>query len=332
MPINHIIIGIYLIFKIKTKPLKEGQKQMQNKMSEIKKNAPLDIFNEDLDNVVLTTEKASSGSNLYKPDLKKAIDPKVGYLATLRFLPEMSTGKPLYIVDKEVIYVNLPSYQNLSGSYDSLKNFGQKCPLNQLQWQLKKSTNVVDQEMAKNLTWYKKYYSLVQIVEDKNQPELTGKIMIFSYGTKIKEKMEQELNGTITGTKCNVFSLVKGKDFRICLKTIGGFNNYDQSTFLAESPIKIFDNGKFIKTPIDADGKVAPNVQAKIMDYISKKDVVLTDFNPQPWTTEQTDNVNKIVELLVGRKVPVSTPPTKVSQSDSQTDEDLDEFFGKVEE
>ncbi len=306
---------------------------MQNKMSKIEKNAPLDLFNDDSEVVVLAVEKSTGTSNLYKPDVKLAQDSKFGYVSTIRFIPEITNGEAQYIISKEVIYVDLSSYPDLAGSYDSMKNFpNERCALNQLQWQLKKSTNVVDQEMAKNLKWYKSYVSLIQVVNDPNQPHLNGKIMVFKYGQKIKEKIDQELSGLITGEKCNVFNLVKGKNFRLVLKSVGGFNNYDQSTFLPSSVIDVWDseNNKFVKTPV-VDGKVSEAAQKKILSSITNPDIKLSDFQPQRWDDETKEKVNQIVKLMTGGAVKVSTPPKKMDVVEA-TDTDLDNFFGEVED
>jgi hypothetical protein len=305
-------------------------------MSKIEKNVrtmPSDMFVDDLSNVVLTEKKFESTSTIYKADLKKCSDPKVGYLAKLRLIPQLVDGKPVYIVEKEVINVKLDGYPDLSGAYDSKKNFpGERCPLNQAQWTLKNSKNVVEKERASCLQWYKKYYSLAIVEQDVQQPELVGKVVVFSYGQKIREKIQQELDGTIND-KCNVFSLTKGKSMRLVVKQVGAWPNYDSTTFLTEAPISLYDEAAhtFVKTPM-VDGQITETYQKKIMDFLSNLPVSLSDFKAKPWSDETTSKVNKIISIVMGGGNIVSTPPTKVSQSDSQTDEDLDEFFGKVGE
>jgi hypothetical protein len=67
------------------------------------------------------------------------------------------------------------------------------------------SKNAILQEKAKCLKYSKKYYSYVLVLEDEQQPELVGKIMIFQYGKTIKDKILAEKNGEISGVSCNVF-------------------------------------------------------------------------------------------------------------------------------
>ena len=219
---------------------------------------------------------------------------------------------------------------------------------------LKNSKNASEVERADLIGRTTKYYSYVLIVEDEQQPELEGKIMVFPYGFKIKEKINLERTGENSeGKKCNVFDPANGKDLRLIVKEIGGFPNYDSSSFRAVSPLKIWDEGKkkFLPVPIEWSEEKQKNlisnakVQGKVMEFLSNHDVLIEDNSPKRWTEEEKVKVDKIIEILSGKDITfakntISKSSSNISDKESLENsdtedsdtEDLDEFFGNIDD
>ena len=297
-------------------------------------------------------KKQSAADGLYRPSPKDAKDKQKGYVATIRFLPNVLEDGTLgpSAIEKHVHYANLPNYEDLQGYYDSLINFGEKCPLTTLFWKLKNSKNQAEVERADLIGRTTKYYSYVLIVEDEQQPELEGKIMIFPYGFKIKEKINLERTGENSeGKKCNVFDPANGKDFRLIVKQIGDFPNYDSSTFRSVAPMKIWDEEKkkFIQVPVEWNEEKQKNmitnakVQKKLMEFLTNREVKLEDHEPKKWTDEEKTKVEKIIEILSGKDVSLAKESISRSSSNNDTiedsgfdesEEDLDDFFGGMED
>jgi hypothetical protein len=170
-----------------------------------------DLFGTNLDTKMdfLNEKKPQSADGVYRIDLTKVKDKKRGYRSVVRFLPNLTKEGKVgqAAIEKIAHYVNIKEAKELSGWFDSPKNFGEKCPLTDLYYQMMNSKNVVLQEKAKCLNYSKKYYSYVLVLEDEQQPDLVGKIMLFSYGKTIKDKIAAERNGEITGVSCNIFVL-----------------------------------------------------------------------------------------------------------------------------
>jgi len=300
--------------------------------------------------------KSSNSDGLYRPTPKDAKDKQKGYVATVRFLPNVLEDGTIgpSAIEKHVHYANLPDYENLQGYYDSLINFGEKCPLTTLYWKLKNSKNAAEVERAELIGRTTKYYSYVLIVEDEQHPELEGKIMVFPYGFKIKEKINLEKTGENSESKkCNVFDPANGKDFRLIVKQVGEFPNYDSSSFRAVSALKIWDEGKkkFIQVPVVWNEEKQKNlitdtrVQKKVADFLGTHDVKLEDNTPTRWTEEEKVKVEKIIEILSGKDVSfakdsISKSSSNVSSKETLEDtslddsdtEDLDEFFGNMDD
>lgn len=302
-------------------------------------------------------KKGSNRDGIYRPDPKDARDKSKGYIATVRFLAnvleDMTIGPSA--IEKHVHYANLPDYPELKGYYDSLINFGEKCPLTTLYWKLKNSKNQAEVERAELIGRTSKYYSYILVIEDEQHPELEGKILVFPYGFKVKEKINLERTGENSdGKKCNVFDPANGKDFRMIVKEVGGFNNYDSSIFREVSPLKIWDEDKkkFVQVPVEHSEEkqkniiTNPSVQKKVFTFLRNRHdgVTLEDNAAKPWTEEEREKVERIIEILSGReyssakdKIEKSSKSTRTSDdvknsSLNDTDDDLDNFFDEEDE
>lgn len=301
-------------------------------------------------------KKTSSRDGVFKPDLKDATDKHKGYAATIRFLPnvleDMTVGASA--VEKHVHYAKLPDYPDLRGYYDSLINFGEKCPLTTLYWQLHNSKNQAEVERAELISRTSKWYSYVLVIEDEQHPELEGQVLVFPYGIKIKNKINLEKTGEVTGKKCNVFDPANGKDFRFILKEVGGHYNYDSSNFREVSPLKIWDEEKkiFKETPVEwSEDKnknliTNPKVKKVVFSFLRdrKESVDIEKHSAIPWTDEVKAKVEKIIAILSGNDISlakakiesntISTSSTDTivdsDFNDGNDEEDLDDFFGNM--
>jgi len=275
-------------------------------------------------------KKASSLDGIFRP---KITDKKKGYTATLRFLPSLSKdGKVLQsAIEKHQHYADLKDYPELAGYYDCMKNFTDKCDMCTMYWKLRNSKNAADQAKAEQISRNTKYYSYVLIIEDEQNRELEGKILIYPYGFKIKEKIKNQKEGTV-GEPCNVFDLANGKNFKLIMTQLGEFPNYDSSGFMEISPIAI--NGK--KAPVEVDEKTGknkitnPKVKEKITQFLLDRTVDLEDHLAKEWSAEEKYKVSQILEVISGNELNTTKKNASKSSSDNistkEPDEDLATF------
>ena len=283
-----------------------------------------DLFSGNLESTLnfLNEKKETNNDGLYRVDLSKCKDKKKGYKSTIRFLPNLTKDGKVgqSALEKITHYVDIKNVKELSGFFDSPKNFDEKCPLTDLYYQLQNSKNAILIEKSKMLKYSKKYYSYVLVVEDEQQPELVGKIMIFQYGKTIKDKILAEKNGEISGVPCNVFDLSAGKDFVLLVKEIQTgdetYPDYKMSMFKPETtslPIYNKSKGEFKHAPL-LDGKIDPKVQSIVKDFLLDRDHDLEEFAPKRLDDAQQAKITEICNYLTGK----SSSSFQSSKSESQ--------------
>lgn len=290
-----------------------------------------DLFSGNLDSKMefLNEKKAVNADGIYRIDLSKAKDKKKGYKSVVRFLPNLTKDGKVgqAAIEKITHYVDIKNAKELSGWFDSAKNFNEKCALTDLYYNMINSKNAILIEKAKCLKYSKKYYSYVLIIEDEQQPELVGKVMIFQYGKTIKDKILAEKNGEISGVSCNIFDLSAGKDFVLSVKEIQTgeetYPDYKGSAFRDVSSLPIFFEGKGFKNAPLVDGKIDPKVQSTIKDFLLKRDHELEEFSPKRLTDEQHAKVSEIISYLTGK----SSSSFKKETVASSEDFDFEESF-----
>ena len=296
-----------------------------------------DLFNGGLDSKMdfLNDQKTTTNNDgIYRVDLSKCKDKKKGWRSVVRFLPNLTKDGKVgqSAIDKITHYVDIKSQKELSGWFDSPKNFNEKCPLTDLYYTMQNSKNAILIEKSKQLKYSKKYYSYVLVIEDEQQPENVGKIMIFQYGKTIKDKIQAERNGEISGVPCNVFDLSAGKDFVLVVKEIQTgdetYPDYKMSMFKPETsslPIYFKEKQSFKNAPL-VDGKIDPNAQSKVRDFLLEREFSLEDFSPKKLTDEQQSKITEITNFLTG-KASSSFSNAKTEAKPSSDDFDFEDNF-----
>jgi hypothetical protein len=296
-----------------------------------------DLFNGGLDSKMdfLNEQKtATNNDGIYRVDLSKCKDKKKGWRSVVRFLPNLTNDGKVgqSAIEKITHYVDIKNQKELSGWFDSPKNFNEKCPLTDLYYTMQNSKNAILIEKSKMLKYSKKYYSYVLVLEDEQQPELVGKIMIFQYGKTIKDKIQAERNGEISGVPCNVFDLSAGKDFVLVVKEIQTgdetYPDYKMSMFKPETsslPIYFKEKQAFKNAPL-VEGKIDPNAQGKVRDFLLDREFSLEDFSPKKLTEEQQAKITEITNFLTG-KASSSYSNAKAEAKPSSDDFEFEDNF-----
>ena len=84
-----------------------------------------------------------------------------------------------------------------------------------------------------------KYFSNVLVVKDPANPSNEGKVFLYQYGAKIFEKLQNAMQPEFEDeTPVNPFDLWEGANFKLKIRNVGGFRNYDMYEFESSSPVE----------------------------------------------------------------------------------------------
>jgi len=156
-----------------------------------------------------------------------------GY-AVIRFLPAAK--------DEDVPWVRIwtHGFKGPGGWYieNSLTTLGKDDPVSKANTALWNSGIDSDKNIARERRRKLNYYSNIYVVEDAANPQNEGKVFLFRYGKKIFEKITGVMNPEFKDeTPLNPFDLWEGANFKIKMRQVDGFPNYDKSEFTESCPL-----------------------------------------------------------------------------------------------
>ena len=180
-----------------------------------------------------TSEKKSyKDDRFWRPELDKASN---GY-AVIRFLP----APP----NEELPWAKLYShgFQGKGGWFieNSRTTFGEKDPVSEMNSELWNSGIESDKDIARARKRKLQYISNILVISDPANPQNEGKIFLYKFGKKIFDKIQEAMEPEFADEKAvNPFDLWDGANFKLKVRKISGFINYDKSEF--DSPSELFD-------------------------------------------------------------------------------------------
>ena len=167
---------------------------------------------------------------IWKPELDKSGN---GY-AVLRFLPA-SEGE-----DMPWVRLWSHAFQGPGGWYieNSLTTLNQKDPVSEENTRLWNTGVDSDKEIARMRKRKLSYYANVYVVSDPKRPENEGKVFLYKFGKKIFDKITEAMKPAFEDeTPINPFDFWKGANFKLKIRKVDGYWNYDKSEFESVSAI-----------------------------------------------------------------------------------------------
>ncbi len=193
----------------------------------LKKQSSLGSLTAKLVKEVEKTNSANKGDDrLWKPEVDKAGN---GY-AVIRFLPAPD--------GEDLPWVKLYShaFQGPGGWYieNSLTTVNQKDPCSEFNTSLWNSGIESDKQIARNQKRKLSYYANIYVVKDPANPSNEGQVFLYKFGKKIFDKIMGAMQPEFEDeTPINPFDFWQGADFKVKIKKVAGFCNYDSSEFAA---------------------------------------------------------------------------------------------------
>ena len=165
---------------------------------------------------------------------KAELDKSGSGYAVIRFLPSQDDDKTAFV------RVFNHGFQGPGGWYieNSLTTLGQKDPLSEYNSVLWNSGIEANKEIARKQKRRLTYFSNIYVVEDKANPQNEGKVFLFRFGKKIFDKISSMSNPEFEDeTEVDVFNLWDGANFKLKIRKVDGFSNYDKSEFMTSAPL-----------------------------------------------------------------------------------------------
>jgi len=181
-------------------------------------------------------KKSYADERLWKPVVDKSGN---GY-AIIRFLPAVE-GE-----DLPWAKVWNHAFQGPTGQWyieNSLTTIGQNDPVSEMNSAYWNSGVESDKEIARKQKRKLQYFANILVVKDSANPSNEGKVMLYRFGKKIFDKCMEAMQPAFEDeSPLNPFDFWEGADFKLKLRKVEGYWNYDKSEFDSPSPIKDNDD------------------------------------------------------------------------------------------
>jgi len=176
----------------------------------------------------------------WRPELDKSSN---GF-AVIRFLP--ATG------EEEIPWVKLFShgFKGPGGWYieNSRTTLGERDPVSEMNSKLWNSGIESDKDIARVRKRRQNYISNILVVSDPANPQNEGKVFLYKYGKKIFEKIQEAMQPEFQDeTPVNPFDFWEGANFKLKVRKVSGFVNYDKSEFDSPAPVMDGDDEQLEK-------------------------------------------------------------------------------------
>ena len=175
-------------------------------------------------------ENSNNDDRFWKPDVDKAGN---GY-AIIRFLPAPA--------GEDVPFVRIwdHGFQGPGGWYieKNLNSLGKTDPVSEYNKKLWDTGIESNKELVRKQKRRLSYYSNIYVVKDPTRPENEGKVFLFKYGKKIFDKLNEAMNPQFADEEAiNPFDLWAGANFKLKIRQVEGYRNYDKSELDSPSPM-----------------------------------------------------------------------------------------------
>jgi len=281
-----------------------------------------------------STKVGSVDERFWKPTVDKAGN---GF-AIIRFLPACD-GE-----DMPFVKMYSHAFQGPGGWYieNSLTTLGAKDPLGEYNRELWNSGDESLKEQVRKQKRKLQYYSNIYVVKDPGNPDNEGKVFLFKYGKKIHDKIMDAVNGDELEGRAgiNPFDFWQGADFKLRVKKVAGYPNYDSSEFQETGTLEDLDDAQ-LESVWNREHKlqalVAPDqfksfeqLQERLNLVLNLKNSASTSAAPVA-ATREVPAVEIQQKPVFQKKEETVVEETPSSSSDSE-DEDVLDYFKKLAE
>jgi hypothetical protein len=195
-------------------------------------------------NKISNQENPKKGDDrFWQPTVDKAGN---GY-AVIRFIPAPE--------NEDIPFVRIfdHGFQGPTGLWyieNSLTTLGKPDPVSEFNSKLWNSTTSDESPERKQVRKQKRrlhYISNIYVIQDSGNLDNDGKVFLYKYGKKIFDKLNEAMNPQFADEEAiNPFDFWNGASFKLKIRNVDGYRNYDKSEFGKSEAL--FDDDKKIES------------------------------------------------------------------------------------
>jgi hypothetical protein len=219
----------------------------------------------DFSKIIGEFEKISTGTGgkkSYEDDRywTPTVDKSGNGSALIRFLPRAEGDEFPWVR----IYSH--SFQGPTGKWyieNSLSTIGENDPVGELNSTLWNSGSEENKKIASKQKRKTSYIANIMVINDPAKPENNGKVFLFKFGKKIFDKIMDKARPTFEDEKpVLVFDFWEGANFKLRIRNVEGYRNYDKSEFDSETALLDGDETELLKVA---------NSQHKLAEFLDRE-------------------------------------------------------------
>ena len=273
-----------------------------------------------------SAEGADKTDNLWKCEVDKAGNG----MATIRFLPASAADG-----EDALPWVKVFShgFQGPGGWLidNCLTTKEQQCPVCEHNSALWNSGIEANKDIVRKQKRKLNYIANVYIVSDPKHPENEGQVKLFRFGKKIFDKISEAMNPQFEDEQAiNPFDMWSGANFKLKIRKVEGYQNYDKSEF--ESPAPLLNDEDKLEAIWKKEFSLKEQIgdkEFKSYDKLKERlDKVLgltSEGTPAPKTTVET------IKAEIAKK-PFTRPAAEDAPFEAATEDDDMAYFSKLAE
>ena len=270
-----------------------------------------------------TTQNAEAGSKDDTRFWQPTVDKSGNGMAVIRFLPAPSIDG-----DDGLPWVRRfdHGFQGPGGWFidNCLTTVGDKCPVCEHNSTLWNSGVEANKEIVRKQKRRLSYVANIYVISDPSNPENEGTVRLYKFGKKIFDKISEVMNPEFPDeTPLNPFDLWEGANFKLKIRNVEGYRNYDKSEFADKSALLDGDDAKL---------EAIYTKEHSLKDFTDKK-----HFKPYEQLKARLDKVlgfeGDAVPNIRAEDIELPAPIVRVKAPVADTvDDDLDYFKSLAEQ
>ena len=192
------------------------------------------------------------------------------------------------------------TFQGPGGWYieKSRTTLNEKDPVSEMNSRLWNSGVESDKDIARARKRQTRYVANIMVVSDPANPDNEGKVFLYRFGPKIFNKIQEAMQPEFQDEEpLNPFDFWGGADFKLKIRKVGGYVNYDKSEFAPST--ELFEGD-------DSALERVWNQQHKLGEFVN------------PETFKSYDELKEKLDAVVGTDIRASAPVKEKTIEDVQ--------------